>query len=74
VAAEVDSKQWHLSPADWARTLRRHAEMSTHGILVLHFTPGQIRSDPAAVVTAIADTLRAGRARPALPVSARPAA
>jgi hypothetical protein len=74
VAAEVDSKQWHLSPADWARTLRRHAEMSSHGILVLHFTPGQIRSDPAAVAAAIADTLRAGRARPALPVSARPAA
>jgi hypothetical protein len=74
VAAEVDSRQWHLSPADWERTLRRHAEMSSHGILVLHFTPGQIRADPATVVTAIADTLRVGRARPALPVSARPAA
>jgi hypothetical protein len=74
VAAEVDSRQWHLSPDDWVRTLRRHAEMSSHGILVLHFTPGQIRSDPAAVAAAIADKLRAGRARPALPVSARPAA
>lgn len=74
VAAEVDSRQWHLSPADWERTLRRHAEMSSHGILVLHFTPGQIRADPATVVAAIADTLRAGRARPALPIAARPAA
>ena len=74
VAAEVDSRQWHLSPADWARTLRRHAEMSSHGILVLHFTPDRIRSDPAMVAAVIADTLRAGRGRPALPVSARPAA
>jgi hypothetical protein len=74
VAAEVDSRQWHLSPAHWERTLRRHAEMSSHGILVLHFTPSQIRANPATVVAAIADTLRVGRARPALPVSARPAA
>jgi hypothetical protein len=74
VAAEVDSRQWHLSPADWERTMRRHAEMSSHGILVLHFTPGQIRGDPASVVAAIADTLRVGRRRPALLVSARPAA
>jgi very-short-patch-repair endonuclease len=54
--------------------MRRHAEMSSHGILVLHFTPGQIRSDPATVVAAITDTLRAGQARPRLPIVALPAA
>jgi hypothetical protein len=74
VAAEVDSREWHLSPADWERTLRRHAEMSRRGIFVLHFTPGRIRSHPAAVVAAITDTLRAGHARPALPITVRPAA
>jgi hypothetical protein len=74
VAAEVDSREWHLSPADWEHTLRRHAQMSGHGILVLHFTPGQIRSEPAAVAVVIADALRAGQARPALPIAARPAA
>jgi hypothetical protein len=74
VAAEVDSREWHLSPADWERTMRRHAEMSRHGIFVLHFTPARIRSHPAAVVAAITDTLRAGRARPVLPIAARPAA
>jgi very-short-patch-repair endonuclease len=74
VAAEVDSKEWHLGPEDWKRTMRRHAEMSSHGILVLHFTPGQIRSDPATVVAAITDTLRAGQARPRLPIVALPAA
>jgi hypothetical protein len=74
VAVEVDSKEWHLLPADWKRTMRRHAEMSSYGILVLHFTPGQIRSGPSAVAATITDTLRIGRARPPLRIIARPAA
>lgn len=73
VAAEVDSREWHLSPADWERTMRRHATMSSHGILVLHFTPRQIRSEPGAVIATLADTLQAGRARSALPITVRQA-
>jgi len=74
VAAEVDSREWHMRPDDWARTLQRHARISSHGILVLHFTPGQIRSDPATVAAVIGDTLRAGHARAPLPIRALPAA
>jgi hypothetical protein len=74
VAGEVDSKEWHLSPDDWQRTMDRHAKMSAHGILVLHFTPSQIRSSPATVAATIAATLRVGRARASLPIVARPAA
>ncbi|MEE3918136.1 hypothetical protein V2I01_04395 [Micromonospora sp. BRA006-A] len=48
VALEVDSREYHLSPADWARTLDRHNELSRHGVLILHFTPAQIRREPAA--------------------------
>lgn len=62
VAAEVDSREWHLSPGDWERTLRRHARLTAHGILVLHFTPRQIRTEPAAVVAAIRAALDAARA------------
>jgi hypothetical protein len=69
VAAEVDSREWHLTPADWERTMHRHARMSRHGIIVLHFTPRYIRSDSAAVIAAIADAVRAGSARPPLPVT-----
>jgi hypothetical protein len=47
--------------------------MSSHGILVLHFTPRQIRYEPATVVTALTDTLQTGRARPVLSIVARPA-
>lgn len=62
VAVEVDSREWHLSPGDWERTLRRHARLTAHGILVLHFTPKQIRTEQAAVVAAIRAALDAGRA------------
>jgi very-short-patch-repair endonuclease len=74
VAAEVDSREWHLSPADWERTMHRHARISSHGILVLHFTPRQIRTDPATVASVISSTLKAGQARPRPLVSARLAA
>jgi len=65
LAAEVDSREWHLSPEDWERTMRRHARMSARGIVVLHFTPRQIRFEPAIVVETIKAALGATRGRPA---------
>ncbi len=73
VAVEVDSREWHLSPDDWERTLQRHARMSAHGIIVLHFPPSRIRADPAGVVADVKAALAAGRARPALAIRALPA-
>jgi hypothetical protein len=61
VAAEVDSREWHLSPADWEQTMRRHARLTAAGVLVLHFSPRQIREEPGQVVAAIAAALRKGR-------------
>jgi very-short-patch-repair endonuclease len=65
VAGEVDSREWHLSPADWERTMRRHNELAQWGIQVLHFSPRQIKSEPRAVVAAIAGALaqRGNRAK-----------
>ena len=73
VAVEVDSREWHLSPADWERTLRRHAEMSAHGIIVLHFTPGQIKREPERVLAAIKKALASAAGRPALDIRTVPA-
>lgn len=70
VAAEVDSREWHLKPADWEETMRRHDAMVRHGILLLHFSPAQIRQEPATAAETIADTLSAGSARPKLPIIA----
>lgn len=73
VAAEIDSRQWHLSPADWEETMRRHDAMIRHGILLLHFSPARVGQEPTVVAATIADALSAGRARDPLPVVAHPA-
>jgi hypothetical protein len=73
LAVEIDSREWHLKPADWERTMRRHDAMIRHGILPLHFSPAQIRREPATVAATVADALGAGRTRPALPIIARAA-
>jgi hypothetical protein len=64
VAAEVDSREWHLSPRDWGETLARHARMSAHGIIALHFTPRQISAKRNEVITAIRSAITSGRSRP----------
>jgi hypothetical protein len=74
VAAEVDSREWHLSPRDWEETLARHARMSAHGIIVLHFTPGQINTKRNEVATAIRSALAAGCSRPLPRIRALPPA
>jgi hypothetical protein len=73
VAAEVDSNEYHLSPADHERTLARDARMRAHGINVLHFTPRQIRTQPAQVIAILKAALDNAESRPPLPVRARPA-
>lgn len=73
VAVEVDSRQWHLSPAAWEQTMARHARMSSHGILVLHYSPGQIRSAGDQIAAEIRAALAAGRSRSRPPVTVAPA-
>jgi len=68
IALEVDSQEWHLSPHDHARTLERQRRMAKHGILVLPFTPRQIRTQPAEVLAAIRDAIENARGRPPLNV------
>jgi very-short-patch-repair endonuclease len=74
VAVEVDSREWHLSPADWERTMSRRSKMSSYGIIVLHFSPRQIRTEPAMVVSLIRSALVSAAGRPHLPITAVPAA
>jgi hypothetical protein len=70
VAAEVDSREWHLSPAAWHKTMARHSRMSARGIIVLHFPPSRIRSDPAGVVAELKAALQSGSERARLPIRA----
>ena len=64
VVAEVDSKEWHLSPEDWEKTMSRHARLASLGVLVLHFTPKQIRHEADQVLATIRQTLASRRDNP----------
>ncbi len=64
VAVEVDSKEWHLLPADWEATMARHDRMAAAGINVVHLSPARIREKPAEVLATIAGALRTGRPLP----------
>jgi hypothetical protein len=72
VAGEVDSYEWHLSPADADRTRMRHDLMGAAGIIPLHFSPRQIRRERAEVVRMIRDALDRGLQRPPLPIRTIP--
>jgi hypothetical protein len=64
VAAEVDSREWHFAPRDWEQTLARHARMSAQGIVVLHFTPRQIKRSRHDLAAKLASAITAGRPLP----------
>jgi hypothetical protein len=63
IAVEVDSKQWHTSPEDHAKTLARGRRMARYQIVVLRFTPRQIRTQPAEVINDIKAALDGAQGR-----------
>ncbi len=71
VAAEADSREYHYSAEDWQQTMRRHDRLAAHGVLLLHFTPRQIRTAPDEVAAQIQAALAAGRERPRLGLTTR---
>jgi hypothetical protein len=73
VAAEVDSREYHISPEDQERTTTRHNRMEGHGIHVLHFRPSAIKKKSPAVLADLRGAIEKGNARPPLPITAVPA-
>ncbi len=73
VAAEVESHEWHMSPEDHAGTLARSRRMGRAQMVVLSFTPKQIRSEPTAVIEEIRGTLEGARGRSPLNLRTVPA-
>ena len=73
IAIEVDSREWHLSPEDHENTLTRGRRMGKYQIVVLRFTPRQIRSEAPAVIKDIREALAGARGRPPLDVRTVPA-
>jgi hypothetical protein len=74
VVVEVDSKEWHLDPDSWEQTMRRHARMTALGVLVLHFSPRQIRQEPDQVLATIRAALEGRQGKSIQPIRTLPAA
>jgi hypothetical protein len=71
VGAEVDSREYHYPAEDWQGTIRRHDRLVAHGVVLLHFTPQQIRTAPDEVTAQVRAALAAGCGRARLPITAR---
>ncbi|WP_281891681.1 hypothetical protein [Phytohabitans aurantiacus] len=56
IALEVDSREHHSMPDDWSKTLHRHNILTSHGALVLHFTPTAIYAAPETVRRTIVES------------------
>lgn len=71
VVVEVDSKEWHLSPKHWEKTMSRHAKMTALGILVLHFSPKQVKNESEQVLATIRQALASRNGQGQLPTAIR---
>lgn len=71
MAWEIDSYDWHLSPADYARTLRRHAILTAAGVIVLHTLPSRLRTEPKAVIAELRAAYHQASQRPRPDIVAR---
>jgi hypothetical protein len=72
VAIELDSRRWHLAPDDWERTMARHSDLGQYGIVTLHVTPHQLRTDPDTFLRKAANAYNAGVGRPRLNILTLP--
>ncbi len=64
MAWEIDSYEWHLSPADYEATLARRSSMTAAGAVVVHHTPRRIRTDPRGVFAELLGAYDQCRQRP----------
>jgi hypothetical protein len=67
LAWEIDSREFHLAPADYDRTLRRQSALAAAGVLVVHTVPSRLRDEPAMVLTELAAAYQQAAARAGRP-------
>jgi len=49
LAWEIDSYEWHLAPADYARTVKRNSRLAAAGVVVVPTLPSSLRDEPDVV-------------------------
>lgn len=72
VAAEVDSRQYHLNAAGYKNTMDHHNRLAKAGVVVLHWLPSSIKQESDALITDLRDAIKNGNSRPPLRIQALP--
>ncbi|MFF3496654.1 hypothetical protein ACFYWS_35545 [Streptomyces sp. NPDC002795] len=72
LALEVDSREYHLDPASWRRTLSQRNRLAHAGLPVLAVTAEDLRWRAEGVAGEIRGALAAARRRPAPPLLVNP--
>ena len=65
VAWQIDSREWHLDPASWERTLWRRALLEAAGVVVVSTVPQWLRKQPRAVLAELEGAHRRAALLPA---------
>lgn len=64
LAWQIDSKEFHLSPDDYAHTMAQHSALLAHGVMTVHTVPSRLKTDPKAVIEELAGAYRSAALRP----------
>jgi hypothetical protein len=54
---EIDSREFHVSDADWKRTLDRHNQLTRYGLALAHYPPSTVTGRSTAWLEDVADWL-----------------
>jgi hypothetical protein len=73
LAWEIDSYEFHLSPADYERTMQRRVEMTAAGIAVVAHSPKRVIDQPEQVLEDLTANLKQATGHPRPPIRAIPA-
>jgi hypothetical protein len=74
MAWEIDSREWHLSPDDYAATVDRRGVLMAAGVVVVHHLPGVLGQRPADVLADLRANYAHAARRPRPPLRAVPVA
>lgn len=63
LAWQIDSLEFHLGPADYARTMAQHSALLANGVMTVHTIPSRLKSDPAGVIDELRGAYRSAAQR-----------
>ncbi|MET9626600.1 hypothetical protein ABZX92_03965 [Lentzea sp. NPDC006480] len=64
LAWQIDSKEFHMSPDDYAHTMAQHSVLLAHGVMTVHTVPSRLKADPNAVLEELVGAYRSAATRP----------